>query len=94
MRSARSQQLIEVERTLLAVSHLADEIGFAVGDHSDDIHYDGADPQPADFWMQKVLRMRIELKRAEGLLRAYELMRATDQRENDDDTCASTERQG
>lgn len=94
MRNARSQQLIEVERELLAVAVEAESISLDIGDHADELHYDRAPAQPADKWMSDVLRMRINLKRAEGLLRAYQLMQAVDQGENDDNTEAGTARQG
>ena len=89
-----SEQLIQVERELLAVAVEAEKISFEIGDHADEIHYDGADARLGEKWKSDVLRMRLNLQRAEGLLRAYELFRTVNQGENDDDTCASTERQG
>ena len=68
-----AHQLAEVETELMACGKFADRLGLEIGEHSDEIHWDGAAAMPADAWLKEVRSLQWRLDRAEGLLRAYNL---------------------
>lgn len=75
MRKFLSSQLIEVETSLASVGHRADSLGFDIGDHADEIHWDNVTARDVSEWLSDVTRMRVDLERVEGLLKAYEIHR-------------------
>jgi hypothetical protein len=83
-----AHQLAEVETELTDAARQADALSLDVGDHSDQIHWDGREGLTAAHWIDEVLTIQRRLARAEGLLRAYELARRANLGETDDDTCA------
>jgi hypothetical protein len=82
-----AHQLAEVETELAACAKFADRLGLEIGEHSDEIHWDGAAAQPAEGWMKEVRALQWRLDRAEGLLRAYNIF-LTANGENNDHTSA------
>jgi hypothetical protein len=83
-----AHQLAEVENELASCSFVADRLGLEIGEHSDEIHWDKTAALPAHAWLDEVVACRRKLDRAEGLLRAYNLVLTTNNGESNDDTCA------
>ena len=88
MRKFPAHQLAEAESELASLGFVADHVSFDIGDHSDEIHWDDAEPVSAEGWLKEIEQMRGKLLRAEGLLRAYELFRKANLGETDDDASA------
>jgi hypothetical protein len=59
-----------------------------IGEHSDEIHWQDGKAFPADEWIAEIVTLRNQLDRAEGLLRAYNLVVTAEKGETDDDTSA------
>jgi hypothetical protein len=72
-RAFLAHQLLEAESELTWVALHADAVGLDVGEHSDEIHWDGAAARPLDEALVTIREMRHRLDRAEGLIRAYGL---------------------
>jgi hypothetical protein len=83
-----AHQLVEVETELAGAAKVADSLSLDVGDHSDEIHWDGRAGVSASGWIDDVVKVQKMLARAEGLLRAYELARRANLGETDDYACA------
>ena len=75
MRKFPAHQLSETENELASLAFHADHMSLDIGEFSDRIHWDGDEPIGAQHWIDEVVRLRGKLDRAEGLLRAYELVR-------------------
>ena len=88
MRKFPAHQLANTESELASAGFHADRLGFDIGDHSDEIHWDEQKPVSAADWLNEIALIRGKIDRAEGLLRAYELFRKAEQGESYDDASA------
>ena len=84
MRKFPAHQLVETENELASVAFNAERLGWDIGEHSDELHWDDAVMADASEWIREIDQLRGKLARAEGLLRAYELVRKTRQGEVND----------
>jgi hypothetical protein len=78
-RSFASNQLLRAEDELLLLTRWADDVGVHVGVLADTVHFDGAEPPDVSELLGQVRAMKDTLKRAEGLLLAYEIARLSKQ---------------
>ena len=84
MRKFPAHQLVETENELTSLAFRAERLGWDIGEHSDELHWDDAVMLDASEWMREIGQLRANLDRAEGLLRAYELVRKAQQGESND----------
>ena len=75
MRKFPAHQLAETENELASLAFNAERLGWDIGEHSDDVHWRDENPADASEWIREIQQLRGKLDRAEGLLRAYELVR-------------------
>jgi hypothetical protein len=78
-RSFASNQLLNAEDQLMVLTRWADDVGVQLGVLADGIHFDGAEPPDVSEMLGEVREMQTSLRRAEGLLLAYEIARLSQQ---------------
>ena len=88
MRKFPAHQLVETENELASLAFHAERLGWDVGEHSDELHWHDAAMADASEWIREIAELRSKLARAEGLLRAYELVRKAKIGEVDDNASA------
>ena len=84
MRNFPAHQLAETENELASLAFNAERLGWDIGEHSDGLHWRDENPLDASEWIKEIEGLRGKLARAEGLLRAYELVRKAQQGESND----------
>lgn len=75
MRKFPARQLLSAEDEMTALQRWIGAVGIKLGEASDAIHWDGAEPPACDGLLDEIVRMQVHLDRAAGLVRAYEIHR-------------------
>lgn len=74
VRSFASKQLIEAETELAFVGKHADYLSFELGEHADEMHFDGVAARDlSEQALETIKDLKAALGRAEGLVRAYSI---------------------
>lgn len=93
MRRIASGHLLAAESVLDDVSLRAGSLGLDVGGHADEIRLDGQRPKSPSVWMHEVRLLRARLDSVAMMLSNYENHRKILLGEDDDFTCACSERE-